>query len=103
MRPGRAGVREILKLVKSMFRPLGCRLEAEYEMLLLQFAGDVIVILEEAQDGHITQGVGGAQMLYKAVSKSPLGLTHVQEATSGAADAVDQVDGHAGEPMTDVE
>eukprot|EP00061_Rhincodon_typus_P006511 g27223.t1 len=65
----------------------------------------VIVILEEAQNGHVTQGMGGivkmvgnwkvlsfvayrAQMLYKAVSESPLGLTDIEEATSGAAESM---------------
>eukprot|EP00061_Rhincodon_typus_P006838 g27886.t1 len=43
------------------------------------------------------------QMLYKMVSKSTLGLTNVEEATSGAADTVDQVNGCAGEPLSDVE
>eukprot|EP00061_Rhincodon_typus_P000195 g10872.t1 len=88
---------------------------AEYEVLLLQFAGGVIVALEEAQDGHVVQGVGEGvkmvgnrkvlsfvayrvQMLYEMVSESTLGLTDVKEATSGAADTVDQVDGCAGEP-----
>eukprot|EP00061_Rhincodon_typus_P013604 g40079.t1 len=32
--------------------------QAEYEVLLLQFVGGVIV-LEEAQNGHVSQGVGG--------------------------------------------
>eukprot|EP00061_Rhincodon_typus_P006166 g26511.t1 len=74
-------------------------------MLLLLFPGGVIVTLEEAQDGHVTQGVGGevkmvgnrkvlsfvvyrVQMLYKTVSEYMLGLTDVEEATSGAADTV---------------
>eukprot|EP00061_Rhincodon_typus_P009097 g32308.t1 len=39
--------------------------EVEYEMLLLQFAGDVIVTLEEAQDGQVTQ----VQMIYEMVSR----------------------------------
>eukprot|EP00061_Rhincodon_typus_P003976 g21447.t1 len=43
------------------------------------------------------------QMLYKMVSKSPLGLTDVEEATSGAADTVDQFDRCAGEPLSNVE
>eukprot|EP00061_Rhincodon_typus_P007722 g29707.t1 len=81
--------------------------------------GGVIVTLEEDQDGHITQGVSGgvkmvrdwkvlsfvahrAPMVYKMVSESPLGLTDVQEATSGAVNAVDHIDGCAGEPMSDV-
>eukprot|EP00061_Rhincodon_typus_P014898 g42270.t1 len=44
-----------------------------------------------------------AQMLYKMVSEPPLGLTNVEEATSGATDAVDQADGCAGEPLSNVE
>eukprot|EP00061_Rhincodon_typus_P010171 g34254.t1 len=88
-------------------------------MLLLQFAGGVIMTLEEAQDGHVTEGVGRgikivgnwkvlsfvvyrAQVLYKAVIESLLGLTDVEKATSGAVDAVDQVDGCAGGPLSDV-
>eukprot|EP00061_Rhincodon_typus_P017072 g45605.t1 len=68
----------------------------------------VIVTLEEAQDGHVIQGVGGGvevvrnwkvlsfvvnrvQVLYKAISKPPLGLTNVEEATSGPADAIDHI------------
>eukprot|EP00061_Rhincodon_typus_P005118 g24230.t1 len=83
--------------------------KVEYEMLLLPFVGGVIVTVEEAQDEHVTQGVGGGvkmvgdwkvlsfvayrvQMLYKAVSESPLGPSDVQEATLGAADTVDYVD-----------
>eukprot|EP00061_Rhincodon_typus_P016072 g44091.t1 len=81
--------------------------------------GGVIVTLVEAQDGHVAQGVGGgvemvrdwkvvlfvenrAQVLYKAGSEPPLGLTDVEETTSGAADAVDHVDGCAGAPLSDV-
>eukprot|EP00061_Rhincodon_typus_P001389 g14669.t1 len=84
----------------------------EYEVLLLQFVGGVIVTLEEAQDGHVAQGVGGrvdvvldwkvlsfvtnrAQVLYKMVSEPSLGLTDVEEATSEAADAVDHISGCA--------
>eukprot|EP00061_Rhincodon_typus_P012381 g38080.t1 len=44
-----------------------------------------------------------AQMLYEMVSESTLGLTDVKEATSGAVDTVDQVDGCAGDPLSDVE
>eukprot|EP00061_Rhincodon_typus_P005587 g25279.t1 len=43
--------------------------------------------------------VNRAQMFYKTVSESMLSLTDVEEATSGAADPVDQVDGCAGEPL----
>eukprot|EP00061_Rhincodon_typus_P008299 g30790.t1 len=76
------------------------------------------VKLEKAQDGHVTQGVGGgvemvrdwkmsfvanrAQMLYKAVSKPLFGLTDVEETTLGATDAVDHIDRCAGEPLPDV-
>eukprot|EP00061_Rhincodon_typus_P018002 g46976.t1 len=95
-------------------------LEVEYEVLLLQFAGGIIVTLEEAQDGHVTEGVGGgvkmvgdwkvlsfvtcrAHVLYKVVSEPPLDLTDVEEATSGAVDAVDQIHRCAGEPLSNVE
>eukprot|EP00061_Rhincodon_typus_P002576 g17927.t1 len=88
-------------------------------MLLLQVLGGVVVTLEEAQDGRVTHRVGGgvemvcnrkmlslvanrAQVLYKAVSEPPLGLTGVEEATSGAVDAVDHIDGCAGEHLSDV-
>eukprot|EP00061_Rhincodon_typus_P011155 g35963.t1 len=93
--------------------------KAEYEVLLLQFVGGIIVTLEEAQDGHVAQGVGEGvevvrdwkvlsfvanrpQLLYKVVSMSPLHLTDVEEATSGAADAIDHISGCAGEPLSDV-
>eukprot|EP00061_Rhincodon_typus_P008997 g32113.t1 len=33
--------------------------EAEYEVLLLQFVCGITVTLEEGQDGHVTQGLGG--------------------------------------------
>eukprot|EP00061_Rhincodon_typus_P006260 g26715.t1 len=79
-----------------------------------------MVTLETTQDGYVTQGVGGggemagdwkvlsfvankAQVLYKVVTEPPLGLTDVEEATSGTADTVDYVDGCAGEPLSDVE
>eukprot|EP00061_Rhincodon_typus_P001025 g13496.t1 len=82
--------------------------EAEYEVLLLQLACGIIVTLEEAQDGHVMKGVGGAvkivgdrkvlsfvanraQMLYETISESTLGLTDIEKATSGAADTLDQV------------
>eukprot|EP00061_Rhincodon_typus_P006860 g27929.t1 len=94
--------------------------KAEYEVLLLQFPGGVIVTLEDAQDGHIIQGVGGrvkmvcdrkvslfvanrTYVLYKAVSEPSLGLSDVEEATPGAADTVDQVDRYAGEHLSHVE
>eukprot|EP00061_Rhincodon_typus_P002595 g17974.t1 len=92
--------------------------KAEYEVLLLQ--GGVVVTLEVAQNGHVIQGVGRGvevvrdrkvlsfvvnktQVLYKAVSEPPLGLTDVEEATSGAADAIDHISGCAGEHLSDVE
>eukprot|EP00061_Rhincodon_typus_P012694 g38590.t1 len=43
-----------------------------------------------------------AQVLYKMVAESTFGLTDVEEATSGAADVVDQVDGRTGEPLSDM-
>eukprot|EP00061_Rhincodon_typus_P006273 g26741.t1 len=43
------------------------------------------------------------QMLYKMVSKPPLGLVDVVEATSRAAEAVDQVDRCTREPLSNVE
>eukprot|EP00061_Rhincodon_typus_P012991 g39073.t1 len=104
------------KLIVNLF----CQApKAEYDVLLLQFAGGVIVTLEEAQDGHVIQGVGGrvemvrdwevlsfvmnrAQALYKAVSEPPLGLTDVEEATPGTADAIDHISGCAGEHLSDV-
>eukprot|EP00061_Rhincodon_typus_P007321 g28909.t1 len=66
--------------------------EVEYEELLVQFVRGVIVTLEEAQDGHVTQAVGGGVkmvgdqkvlsfvtnrtlMFYKMVSKPPLGYS----------------------------
>eukprot|EP00061_Rhincodon_typus_P006900 g28007.t1 len=75
------------------------------------------VALEEAQDGHAIQGVGGGvkmvdnwkvmlfvtyrtQMLYETVSNSMHGLTDVAEGTLGAADIVDQVGGCRGEPLS---
>eukprot|EP00061_Rhincodon_typus_P005576 g25258.t1 len=81
-----------------------------------------MVTLEKAQDGHVTQGVGvggGVEIvcdrevvvfvtnrvlvLYKAVSEPLLDLTDVEEATSRAADAIDHVDGCAGEPVSNVD
>eukprot|EP00061_Rhincodon_typus_P014530 g41599.t1 len=93
--------------------------KVEYKVLLFQFPSGIIVTLEEAQDGHVAQGVGGraemvrdrkvlsfvankAQVLYKVVSEPSLGLTHVKQATSGSADAIDHIDGCAGEPLSDV-
>eukprot|EP00061_Rhincodon_typus_P011783 g37056.t1 len=43
-----------------------------------------------------------AQVLYKAVSEPLPGLTNVVEATAGATDAIDHIDGPAGEPLSDV-
>eukprot|EP00061_Rhincodon_typus_P009072 g32258.t1 len=77
------------------------------------------VTLEEAQDGHVTQLVGGgvemfcdwkvlsfvanrAQALHKAVSEPLLDLTDIEETTLGTADAIDHVDGCSGEPLSDV-
>eukprot|EP00061_Rhincodon_typus_P002694 g18237.t1 len=94
--------------------------EAKYDVLLLQFADGVIVTLEEAQDGHVTQRVRGgvnmvrnqkvllfvvygAQMLDKMVFESTLGLPDIEEATSGTADAVDELDRYAGESLSNVE
>eukprot|EP00061_Rhincodon_typus_P013513 g39923.t1 len=94
--------------------------KAEYEVLLLQFVDDVIVTLEEAQDGHVAQRVGGGveevrdwkvlsfvvnrvQVLCKVVSKPPLGLTDIEEAILRAADAIDHINGCAGEPLPNVE
>eukprot|EP00061_Rhincodon_typus_P009084 g32287.t1 len=48
-------------------------------------------------------GAYRAQMLYKTISESPLGLTDVVEATSGAVDGVDLDDGCAGEHLSDIE
>eukprot|EP00061_Rhincodon_typus_P004687 g23189.t1 len=45
--------------------------------------------------------VNRVQVLYKAVSKSVLGLTSVEEAILGAADSVDCISGYAGEPLSD--
>eukprot|EP00061_Rhincodon_typus_P003324 g19808.t1 len=94
--------------------------EVENEVLLFQFVVGVIVTLEEAPDGRVIHGMGGGvevvcdrkvllfvansvQVLYKVVSEPLLGLTDVEEATSGAGDAIDDVDGCAGEPLSDVE
>eukprot|EP00061_Rhincodon_typus_P000801 g12776.t1 len=79
----------------------------EYEVLFLQFACGIIVTLEEAQDGYVTQGMGGgvkmvsnqkvlliivygAQVLRKSVTEATCGLIDVEEATLGATDTVDQ-------------
>eukprot|EP00061_Rhincodon_typus_P002797 g18490.t1 len=113
----RLGGEEILKLVKSTLRPLAPK--AEYKVQLLQFLGGIVVTLEEAQEGHVVQGVGGgvevvrdwkvlfvasrAQVIYKTVSKPPIGLTDVEEAMSGAMDAVDHISRCAGERLSDVE
>eukprot|EP00061_Rhincodon_typus_P007264 g28793.t1 len=86
--------------------------KADDEVLLLLFPGGVVVTLEEAQDGHVVQGVGGGvevvrdwkvlsfvtnrvQMFYKAVSEPLFGLTDVEEATPGAANAIDRIGGCA--------
>eukprot|EP00061_Rhincodon_typus_P000995 g13396.t1 len=33
--------------------------QAEYEVLFLQPSGGIVVVLEEAQDGHVVQALGG--------------------------------------------
>eukprot|EP00061_Rhincodon_typus_P012090 g37584.t1 len=89
--------------------------KVEYEVLLLQFACVVIVALEEAQDGHITQGVGrGVEMVHnrKVLSFVANRVQAFQKATSwshqcrgghiGSSDAIDHIDGCAGEPLSDV-
>eukprot|EP00061_Rhincodon_typus_P015229 g42789.t1 len=93
---------------------------AEYEVLLLKFPGGVIVTMEEAQDGHVFQGLGGgvevvhdwklsssvanrAQVLYKVVFKPPLGLTDVEEPTKKAADALDHISTCGGAYLLNVE
>eukprot|EP00061_Rhincodon_typus_P016975 g45461.t1 len=75
--------------------------------------------LKVAQDGHVAQGVGKGvemvgdwkvlslvmnreQVLYKVISEPPLSFTDVEEATSGAADAIDHINRCAGEPLSDV-
>eukprot|EP00061_Rhincodon_typus_P003736 g20854.t1 len=81
--------------------------------------GGIIVTLEEAQDGHATQGVSRgvkmvgdwkvlfvayrAQMLYEMFYEYVLGLTDAEEATLDAADAVDQVEGCVGECLSNAE
>eukprot|EP00061_Rhincodon_typus_P013213 g39441.t1 len=51
--------------------------------------------LEMVRDQKVLSSVmNREQILQKAVSKPPLGLTDVEEATSGAADAVDHIDIH---------
>eukprot|EP00061_Rhincodon_typus_P006982 g28192.t1 len=89
-------------------------------MLFLQFTYGVVVTLEEAQDGHVTQGVRGAvkmvdkqkvlfigvyrdQMLCKSVMESALVLTNVEETTSGAKDTVDQIGLCTGESLSNLE
>eukprot|EP00061_Rhincodon_typus_P008104 g30431.t1 len=44
-----------------------------------------------------------AQMAYKSVSESTLGLTDVEETISGATDIVDQVGECIGEPLSDLQ
>eukprot|EP00061_Rhincodon_typus_P016391 g44584.t1 len=94
--------------------------EAEYEVLLLQFACGIIVALEDAQDEHVIKGVGEGvkmvsnqkvlsiimyrvQMFHETVPESELCLTDIEEATSGAIDTVDQVGGCTGEALSDME
>eukprot|EP00061_Rhincodon_typus_P016662 g44992.t1 len=93
--------------------------EAEYEAMVLQFAGGVIVTLEKAQEGHVTQGRGGgvkivgdwkvlsfvayrSQTFYETVIRFTLGLTNVEEATLGGTNTGDQVGGCTGEPLLDM-
>eukprot|EP00061_Rhincodon_typus_P013443 g39820.t1 len=83
-----------MSLVKVICRPRKAP-KAEYEVLLLQFPGGVVVILEDAQNEHVIQGVRDAvevvcdwkvlsfvanrvQMLYKVDLEPPLGLTDVE-------------------------
>eukprot|EP00061_Rhincodon_typus_P016947 g45424.t1 len=71
--------------------------------------GGIVVALEDAQDGHVIQGVGRgvevvrdwevlsfvayrAQVFYKAVSEPPFGLTDVEETTLGTLDTIDHID-----------
>eukprot|EP00061_Rhincodon_typus_P011830 g37139.t1 len=42
------------------------------------------------------------QVLYKEFSEPLLGLNGIEEATSGAVDALDHIDGCASEPLSDV-
>eukprot|EP00061_Rhincodon_typus_P005330 g24705.t1 len=84
MRLGDGG--EILKLVKSTFRPSGCRLPRR-NMRCCSSSLRVVPL---------------AQVLCKAVSEPPLGLTDVEEATSEAADTIDHIDGCASVPLSDV-
>eukprot|EP00061_Rhincodon_typus_P016464 g44695.t1 len=89
-------------------------------MLLLQFACGIIVTLEEAQDGHVIEGMGEgikmvgnwkvllilvytAQTLCESVIESVLGLTDVDEAASGATDTADLVGGYTSESLSDLE
>eukprot|EP00061_Rhincodon_typus_P015759 g43617.t1 len=48
-------------------------------------------------------GAYRAQMLRESVTKSALGLSDVEESTSGATDAVDQVRRRMGEYLSDME
>eukprot|EP00061_Rhincodon_typus_P013806 g40405.t1 len=92
----------------------------KYEVLFLQFTCCVIVTLEEAQDGHVTKGMGvgvtmvgnqmvvligecRAQMLRELVTEPALGLSNVEETTSGAMDTVDQIGGYTDESLLDLE
>eukprot|EP00061_Rhincodon_typus_P016058 g44074.t1 len=94
--------------------------KVEYEVLFLQLAFGIIVTLEETQDGHVTQGVGGevkmagdrkmlliiayrVQMLHESVTESMLGLTDVEETILGELDTVDQVGGGTGESLSVLE
>eukprot|EP00061_Rhincodon_typus_P014570 g41658.t1 len=91
---------------------MGSRRGVEYEVLLFQFPGRAIVTLEKAQNGHVTQGVGGGvemvhdwkvllfimnrvQVPYKVFSEPQFGLANVEKTTSGEANTIDYTDGSA--------
>eukprot|EP00061_Rhincodon_typus_P001303 g14353.t1 len=80
----------------------------------------IIVTLQEAEDGHVVQGVGGgvemvrdwevqtfvanrAEVFRKAVPEPPFGFPDVEEAKSGTADAVYHIGRCAGDHLFDVE
>eukprot|EP00061_Rhincodon_typus_P018508 g47706.t1 len=48
---------QVWTLLQKMDRKFS--IKAEYEVLFLQFSGGIVMTLEEAQDGHVVQGVGG--------------------------------------------
>ena len=76
--------------------------------------------MEEAQDRKVGFGMGGevevlshreirlvnadrAEVFGETIAKPPLGLTDIDQLASRAADAVDEVGGGAGEPLSDLE